>query len=425
MRGGEEPRVGQRKMMTGRRPENYTVEIGPMGPIGEGESLLLRVNRNCPWNHCLFCPVYKGRRFSTRSLSEIKGDIEVAHRVCDLFEAASQEVGPSGAIGTEAIEALIRNYPEIYGKYPLKVTREQWLAVQSLSHIASWLINGARRVFLQDANALFMKHGDLVEVLQFLKKRFPTIDTITCYARSRTCAQRSPEQLRELKDAGLTWCLVGIESGCDEVLDYMRKGAKKGEHIAGGQKIMDAGINMAAFVMPGLAGNNRELSQRHILETIEVLNEIRPTEVRVRSLAILELAPLYQKWESGEFGAPSEDQMIEELRMLAEGLVFDCTIETFQMTNVFTTKGPLSAKRDTLLEWIVCYQALSSEGRARFLLDRYLYDGYLACVKSWGEYDSRLQNAIEEAEISLEEPSGDAMEKVQRAIFAIKAKGIP
>ncbi len=426
MRGGERrPRVEQKKMMTGRRPEDYTVEIGPMGPIGEGESLLLRVNRNCPWNQCLFCPVYKGKRFGTRSLSEIKGDIEAIHRVCDLFEVASQEVGPSGAIGKEVIEALIGNHPEIYGEYPLKVTKEQWLAVQSLSHIASWLINGARRVFLQDANALFMKPEDLVEVVQFLKKRFPTIDTITCYARSKTCAQRSPEELRELKDAGLSWCLVGIESGCDEVLDYMRKGAKKGEHIAGGQKIMDAGINMAAFVMPGLAGNNRELCEKHILETIQVLNQIRPTEVRVRSLAILELAPLCRKWESGEFGAPSEDQMIAEFRRLLEGLTFGCTIETFQMTNVFTTKGPLSAKRDILLERIDRYQALSLKGRARFLLDRYLYDGYLACVKSWGEYDSRLRAVIEEAEISLGGQSDDAMEKAERAIFAIKAKGIP
>jgi radical SAM superfamily enzyme YgiQ (UPF0313 family) len=284
---------------------------------------------------------------------------------------------------------------------------------------------GAERVFLQDANALFMKPRDLIEVLRHLKHSFPTIDTITCYARSKTCDQRSEEELKGLKDAGLSWCFVGIESGDDQVLEFMKKGAKKKEHISGGQKIMRAGINMAAFVMPGLAGKNNEMAPKHILETIEVLNEIRPTEVRIRSLAILEAAPLYQKWKSGEFQAPNEDQMVEELKMLIERIHFDCTFETLQMTNVLTTKGPFSERKEILLQWIDGYQSLSKEDRARFLLSRYLYDGYLACVKSWGMYDARLNATIEEAQTNLEKHSPDALEKVERAIFEIKSKGIP
>jgi len=222
-----------------------------------------------------------------------------------------------------------------------------------------------------------------------------------------------------------SWCFVGIESGDNQVLDFMKKGAKKSEHISGGQKIMGAGINLAAFVMPGLAGENRELAKKHICETIAVLNEIKPTEARVRSLAILEAAPLYQKWESGEFEAPNDDQMVEELKMLIEGIDFDCTLEMLQMTNVFTMKGPFLERKERLLQWIESYQALSKEDRARFLLNRYLYNGYLACVKSWGMYDARLKATIEEAQTSLEKHSPNALEKVERAIFEIKSKGIP
>lgn len=316
-------------MMTLKKPEEYTMELGPMGPIGEGEALLLRVNRNCPWNKCLFCPVYKGKKFSTRSVAEIKYDIDAVRRVCDLLATASWEVGLNGRIRKEAIEALIRSNPEIYGEAPVLITQEQWLALQSLNNIANWLRYGARRVFLQDANALFLNSKDLIEVLQHLKKSFSSIDTITCYARSKTIAQRSAEELRELRDAGLSWSFVGIESGCDEVLDYMRKGATMKEHISGGQKMMAAGISLAAFVMPGLAGNNREMSTKHILDTIAVLNDIKPTEMRVRSLAILENAPLYPRWESGEFAAPTEDQMIEELKMLLQGFNFDWSRETY------------------------------------------------------------------------------------------------
>jgi len=411
--------------MANKNPAEFTIDMGPMGPIGEGEALMVRVNRNCPWNQCLFCPVYKSKKFASRGVAEIKRDIDAILRVGHLLETVSGKMGLRGRIKREVIGELIKNYPEIYGEYPVNVTSEQWLALQSLRNIANWFIHGSKRVFLQDANALFLKPGDLTEVLRYLKKSFPTIDTVTCYARSKTCAQRSIAELRELKEAGLSWCFVGIESGCDQVLDYMKKGAEKMDHISGGRKIMDAGIQMAAFVMPGLAGSHEELAQRHIQETIDVLNEIRPTEVRVRSLAILESAPLYARWKSGEFVAPSEDRMVQELKMFLQGLTFDCTFETLQLTNVFTLKGKLAAQRETWLERIDRYQAWPPLEKARFLLDRYVYDGYLACVSSWGRYDSPLQDLIQEARKSLEENSNEAMEKVERAIWAIKSKGIP
>jgi hypothetical protein len=117
--------------------------------------------------------------------------------------------------------------------------------------------------------------------------------------------------------------------------------------------------------------------------------------------------------------------MVEELKMLIEGMHFDCTLETLQMTNAFTMKGPFSERKEGLLRWIDEYQSLSREDRARFLLSRYLYDGYLACVKFWGMYDARLNATIEEAGASLEKHSPEALEKVERAIFEIKSKGIP
>ena len=88
---------------------------------------------------------------------------------------------------------------------------------------------------------------------------------------------------------------VGVESGCDRVLEAMKKGATKREHISGGQKLMASGIKMAAFVMPGLAGEDREMGRRHVADTLDVLNQVRPTEIRVRSLAVLESAPLRGK----------------------------------------------------------------------------------------------------------------------------------
>lgn len=279
---------------------------------------------------------------------------------------------------------------------------------------------------MQDANALIMRPRELIEILVHLKETFPAIQTITSYARSKTCAQRSPEELRALKGAGLSWLFVGIESGCDDVLRYMQKGVTSREHISGGQKIIEAGINLAAFVMPGLAGDNKALSGQHISGTINVLNQIKPTEVRIRSLGILEDSPLYARWESGDFKAPTEDQMIDEIRQIIEGLNFDCTLETLQMTNVlFAVKGKLSARKEEMLAAITGYQDLSPMEQLQFRFNRYVYGGYLDCIMRAGRLDHRLSQLIEDAKKGLEKRSPDAISKIEQAIFTIKSKGIP
>ena len=405
--------------------DDYTMELGPMGPIGEGAALMLRVNRNCPWNQCLFCSVYKRSKFSGRSVKEVKGDIDTARRIGDLLEGQSWEMGLNGWIQPEVMERVIREHPAIYGDYPARGTQEQRMALRGLSNVAGWYMYGARRVFLQDANALFMKPAELIEVLLHLKKAFPTVDTVTCYARSRTCAQRSIEEWKDLHAAGLSWCFVGIESGCDEVLEFMKKGVTRQEHISGGRKLLAAGIQMAAFVMPGLGGRDPDLSRRHTRDTIDLLNEIQPTEVRVRSLAVLERAPLYEKWKTGEFLPPGEDQMVEEIKGLIDELDFDCAFETLQMTNAFAFRGRLPAQKSAFLDALGDYQSLPPLERARYLLNRYIRGGYLDFVQSWNDLGPTLQKKVEEAESSIAGETPDALKKVETALFTLKSKGIP
>jgi hypothetical protein len=69
--------------------------------------------------------------------------------------------------------------------------------------------------------------------------------------------------------------------------------------------------------------------------------------------------------------------------------------------------------------------AFSPLDRSRILLRRYLDGGYLAYVKAWGKYDAHLKQLIEVAKASLAEGSDKAPEQTERAIFAIKSKGVP
>jgi hypothetical protein len=101
--------------MTTYTPHQLTMEMGPMGPIGEDASLMLRVNRNCPWNKCLFCPVYKGSTFSVRGREEIKADINAAIRIRGLLESVSFAMGLNGRIDGEVIGGLVRQNPDVYG----------------------------------------------------------------------------------------------------------------------------------------------------------------------------------------------------------------------------------------------------------------------------------------------------------------------
>lgn len=408
------------------KPEDVILEEGPMGPIGESESLVLRVNRNCPWNRCSFCSVYKGCLYSAREVRDVKRDVDAVRRIRDMLDVSSWNIGLQGRITRESIRMTLRDHPFLSGGYGHETSSEHSAVLKSLQNVANWLLHGGKRVFLQDANALGLKAESLVEILLYLREIFPNIQTVSTYARSTTCGHRTPRELESLRKAGLSWCFVGIESGCDDVLKTMDKGVTAEGHVRGGINLKEAGISMAAFVMPGLAGAQRDLSRKHMEETVAVLNRIQPEEVRVRSLAVVEGAPLHEMWRRGEFQACSEDQLVEEMRLLVEGLDFDCNLETLQMTNpLFTVKGRLSEMKELILDLIKDYQDLSPAQRAKVLLEQYTDRGYLEAVKGWGKYDSALESLVENAIKAIDEDSSGAMEITDQAVFALKSKGVP
>jgi radical SAM superfamily enzyme YgiQ (UPF0313 family) len=88
--------------------EEFSFEQGPIRPPNEARSLLLRLTRNCPWNQCLFCPVYKKRKFSLRTVAEIKEDILAAKAMADEIKALSWKLGCAGEIDDQVISYIFR-----------------------------------------------------------------------------------------------------------------------------------------------------------------------------------------------------------------------------------------------------------------------------------------------------------------------------
>ena len=333
---------------------NLSFEQGPIRPPNEARSLLLRVTRNCPWNQCLFCPVYKGRKFSLRTVDEIKQDIQTARDIADDIKAFSLKLGYSGKVNDHVISSLLNSSSHS----------------NSYQSIAVWMYYGTNACFLQDADNLIMKTRDLVDVLKFLKEKFPEITRITTYTRSRTVVRKSVESLTQIRKAGLDRIHIGLETGYDPLLKLMKKGVSSAQHIEAGQKAIQAGMELSEYVMPGLGG--QEMWKEHARETARVLNEINPHFIRLRSLRVPPRIPLYEKLEDGSFTMQTDDMLAEEIRLFIDTLNgITSTVTSDHIMNLLEeVSGKFPGDKEKMLDVIKEYQKLPKEDRLIYRVGR-------------------------------------------------------
>jgi hypothetical protein len=249
--------------------------------------------------------MYKTEKFGLRPVSEIKADIDAMALISDELRQFSEKGGAVNGISKDAVVKFLNRHPS-FSYHP------------GFAMLFNWLISGGRTAFLQDANSLIMKTGDLVEALQYLRSRFPGIQRVTSYARSRTLQQKKPSELSAIREAGLDRLHVGLESGDDELLKYVKKGVTAEGHIEGGQKAIEAGFEVSEYWMPGLGG--KSFSNNHALETARVLNKINPHYIRSRPFYPLPGTPMYQAWQEGSFVMLSPQEQLLELRLTIESL---------------------------------------------------------------------------------------------------------
>jgi len=326
-------------------------EQGPIRPPSEARSLLVRVVRNCTWNRCAFCPVYKGTRPSQRSLEEILADVDAMAACAEVLRAHGLEALRSGALPPEAYQ------------------------------VALFLHDGGRSVFLQDADPWAVRPEKLAAVVRRVRERFPSVERVTTYGRARTLARRTPEQLALLAGAGLTRVHLGLESGDDEVLAFVDKGCTAADLVAAGKGVLGAGMELCFYVMPGLGG--RGWAAQHVEGTARVVREVaaaapqgddgeplHPLVVRLRTAAVVPGTPLARKAAAGEFELPDDVEVARELRdlLLAFGEA-RLELRSDHALNLFPElEGSLPRDRGRLLALLDDYLALPREEQALFAL---------------------------------------------------------
>ncbi len=326
-------------------------EIGPIRPPSEAYSLLIRATRNYPWNRCRFCGTYKGSKFELRTVAEIKQDILAAKQIQDEIIALASQLGDPDDI--RAAVLLSMRSPQS----------------QSHHNVALWMSAGSQNVFLQDANTIIMRTPDLVEVLKFLKTTLPTVTRVTSYGRSKTAAQKSLQDLKDIHEAGLTRLHVGLESGSDAVLKLMNKGVTAQEQIEGGRKVVASGISLSEYVLQGLGGKG--LWREHATETARVLSAIDPDYIRIRSLSIYPGLEMETDVTNGTFVRMNDEEMAEELRMMIENLDCHSQLVSDHIGNLLEeVQGKLPEDKGRMLAVIARFQNLSAGERTHFIVGR-------------------------------------------------------
>ncbi|MBW1910282.1 MAG: radical SAM protein [Deltaproteobacteria bacterium] len=261
------------------------------------------------------CPAYKGTTFSKRSVDEVKKDID--------------------------------GMAEDYGRYLERITS----------------------AFLQDADTLIIPTKELLEIIEYLKIKFPNITRITTYARAKSMKKKSAASYQALKQAGLTRIHTGMESGSARVLKMIRKGSTPEDILTGGLRVMEAGISLSEYIMPGVGG--RSLSEEHALETARLLNTIRPDYIRVRTFAMHPKSPMQKMVEEGTFFPMSDEEIVAEIRLLVSNLDemhthFRCG--DFSLNLLMGVDGYLDSQKDEMLQEIDTYLSLSKRQKQAYSL---------------------------------------------------------
>ena len=327
-------------------------EQGPIRPPSEARSLLIRVTRNCPWNRCRFCPVYKDTDFSRRPLAHVLTDIEAVAAWVETFAPAAvwrpqgQDESESAAPPGPPLDPGAEN--------------AAW----------NWYRSGMKSVFLQDANPLAVPPAEMIAILSLLKERFPGIERITTYARSRTVARIEPDDLAKMRAAGLDRVHIGFETGSDEILRFMDKGVTKALQIEGGRRIKAAGMQLSAYYMPGLGG--RRLWRENALETADLMNQVDPHFIRLRTLAIPDHLVLAQDVARGRFEKANDIETAQEILLFLESLEgITSTVVSDHILNLFEdVGGKLPGDRDAMTAEVKAFLALEPVEQVLYRIGR-------------------------------------------------------
>ncbi|NDO47431.1 radical SAM protein [Clostridium sp. MD294] len=264
-------------------------------PPSEASSLIIQLTIGCARNTCTFCAMYKDKTFRVRDLQEVVEDLEMARKYYQRIKV--------------------------------------------------------RRIFLADGDALIVKTEDLLYILNKCKEYFPEVERISVYGAPKDIIHKTPEELKQLKEAGLDMVYMGLESGDDQVLKEVKKGVTAAEMIEAGQKVRAAGMVLSMTIISGLGG--KKLMREHALNSAKVISAIKPEFVGFLTLLLEPGTPMYEQYRAGELDLLSPEEVLDETQLFIENVDAEGTVfRANHASNYIPLAGTLNAEKHIILEQI-------------------------------------------------------------------------
>lgn len=271
-------------------------------PPSEADALILQATIGCSWNHCTYCDMYRDKDFRVRALDESLADLE---------------------------------------------------------HAAERIADRVQKIFVADGDALILPMAHWRGVLTRARALFPNLRRVSCYAMARNVRDKTPDELAELRELGLTRLYVGPESGDDVTLKRIAKGDTFAGHVEAAARAREAGLELSVIALLGIA---MERSEVHAKETARLVTEMDPAYFAALTVTVVPDTPLAKLASRGAFEVPEVPALLRELRtMVAEARPTRCVFRTNHASNYLPLAGELPRDRDRIVE--VLDAAL--EGRVR------------------------------------------------------------
>lgn len=260
-------------------------------PPSEGMSLIIQATIGCSHNKCNFCEMYKDKNFRMRDLDEVIEDLEWA--------------------------------------------RDRYRYVD--------------KIFIADGDALIMPTDRLLIILDKIKSLFTECKRVAIYASPKSIILKSLDDLKLLKSRGLDMVYLGIESGDDEILEKVNKGATSEELIECGKKIKDSKIKLSCTLISGLGG--KEKWEQHAKNSARVLNGIDPEYLGLLTLSTPVGTPIHDDVISGNLTLLTPSEVMTETYELIKGLnLTNCIFRSNHASNYVNLGAVLGAEKDILLK---------------------------------------------------------------------------
>ena len=265
---------------------NYKYTEPVFRPPSEAYSFIIQIMNGCSQNTCRFCGMYKTKELYVNPIEKIKNDI---------------------------------------------------------SCLPSEFRFSVKKIFLADGDALYAGKEYLFELLDIIKVFFPNTNRISAYATANSILRFTSEDIMYMHSKKLRLFYMGLESGSQKLLDYVKKGNTVEQFIKACEIIHSGKSKISVTAILGLGG--KLFTKDHAIETAYALNKCFPEYF---SLLTLIYGGNQKYIESIDL--LSKREIFIEMYNIIENININTIFRSNHASNIININGTLQKDKYTMLE---------------------------------------------------------------------------